>query len=74
MQWRVIIISMNYLLIEDSVCALVRFIDMLPTVHCSLKLFSSWSLASQTSSFVALTVPVLCALLNFILPPDHLEH
>lgn len=74
MQCRAIIISMNYLLIEGGVCALLRFIDMLPTVYCSLMLFSSWSSASQTSSAVALMVPVLlCALLNFILPLYHLE-
>lgn len=66
---------MNYLLIEDVLRALLRFIAMLPTVHGSLKLFSSRSSASQASSSAVHTVLVfLCAFFNFILPLYHLEH
>lgn len=63
-----------YLLIKDSVCALLRFIDMLPIVHCSLKLSSSWH-GFRQAALTAHTIPVLpCDLFNFILPLDHLEH
>lgn len=75
MAGRAISISMNYVLIEDGVCAMLRFVDMLPTVHYSLKRRSSWSSASQTSSPAAVpTAPALLrALLNFILPLYHLN-
>lgn len=75
MEQRAIIISMNYFLIEDALCALLRFIDMLPTVYGSLKLFSSRSSASQASISTIHTAEVfLKPLLNWILLLAHLEH